>query len=176
MQLRVKDGPAYEFLQLALEVRELTAAAGCLLIVNDRLDIALACGADGVHLGQEDLPLAAAKKLMASHLIGISTHTVEQAVEAERGGASYIGFGPIFGSMTKETGYSARGLAMLGEVRQAVKLPLVAIGGITESNVLSVWQAGANAAAMISELIAADHPAEKVRRVLALAQSSPASS
>ncbi len=172
IQLRVKDKTANEFLQLAVELRKQTSQAGCLLIVNDRVDIALACGADGVHLGQDDLPLAAAKRIMGNRLIGISTHTLEQAKEAERGGAHYIGFGPIFGSMTKETGYSPRGLPMLQEIRRAVRLPIVAIGGITETNVKEVWRAGAHGAAMISDLIAAKDIVEKVRRVLAQAQSS----
>jgi thiamine-phosphate pyrophosphorylase len=105
---------------------------------------------------------------MGNKLIGISTHTPEQAKEAERGGADYIGFGPIFGSATKATGYSPRGLPMLQEIRSAVRLPIVAIGGITEANVTKVWQAGADAAAMISDLIAAKDIVEKVRRVLAL--------
>ncbi len=168
IQLRVKERPAREFLQLAVEMRRQTSQAGCLFMVNDRIDIALACGADGVHLGQEDLPLAAARKIMGNKLIGISTHTLEQAKEAERGGADYIGFGPIFGSVTKETGYSPRGLTMLQEIRSAVRLPIVAIGGITEANVTKVWQAGADAAAMISDLIAAKDIEKKVRRVLAL--------
>lgn len=176
IQLRVKDKPANEFLQLAVEIRKQTSQAGCLFIVNDRVDIALACGADGVHLGQEDLPLAAAKRIMGNRLIGISTHTLEQAKEAERRGAHYIGFGPIFGSMTKETGYSPRGLTMLQEIRRAVQLPIVAIGGITEANAKEVWQAGAHGAAMISDLIAAKDIVEKVRRVLNQAQSSSASS
>ncbi len=176
IQLRIKEKPANEFLQLAVEIRRLTSQAGCLLIVNDRVDIALACGADGVHLGQEDLPLAAAKRIMGNRFIGISTHTLEQAKEAERGRAHYIGFGPIFGSMTKETGYAPRGLPMLQEIRRAVRLPIVAIGGITETNVKEVWQAGAHGAAMISDLIAEKDIAEKVRRVLAQTQSSSASS
>ena len=153
-----------------------TDQAGCLFVVNDRVDIALACGADGVHLGQEDLPLAAARRIMGNKLIGISTHSLEQAKEAERGGADYIGFGPIFGSVTKETGYSPRGLTMLQEIRSAVRLPIVAIGGITEANVTKVWQVGADAAAMISDLIATKDIVEKVRRVLALTQTSSASS
>ncbi len=176
IQLRVKEKPAKEFLQLAMEMRRQTSQAGCLLIVNDRVDIALACGADGVHLGQEDLPLTAARRIMGNKLIGISTHTLEQAKEAERGGADYIGFGPIFGSVTKETGYSPRGLPMLQEIRSVVRLPMVAIGGITEANVTKVWQAGADAAAMIGDLIAAKDIVEKVRRVLALSQTSSASS
>lgn len=123
LQLRVKDRPAGEFLRTALTVRERTARAGCLFIVNDRLDIALAADADGVHLGQEDLPLEAARPLMGDKLIGVSTHSLPQAEQAEQGGADYIGFGPVFDTRTKQTGYSSRGLSMLESVRRRVRIP-----------------------------------------------------
>jgi thiamine-phosphate pyrophosphorylase len=137
------------------------------LIVNDRVDIALACDADGVHLGQEDLPLAVGRKLMAAKLVGISTHDLEQAREAERNGADYIGFGPIFGTTTKDTGYAAPGVDMLRKIRAAVKLPIVAIGGINEQNVREVWQAGANSAAIISDILGANDITAKTKRILA---------
>ena len=171
LQLRAKVMPAGDFLQLARVTRRLTRSYDCSLIVNDRVDIALACEADGVHLGQEDLPLHAARKLMGDKMIGVSTHEVEQAREAEDGGADYIGFGPMFGTTTKATGYSARGLAMLRQVREAVSIPIVAIGGITEANVAEVWQAGADSAAIISDLLGADDIADKVKRILALRQA-----
>src|SRR5215472_8727891 len=97
VQLRAKTLAPSDFLVLAREARELTQLQNCRLIVNDRVDIALACGADGVHLGQDDLPLPAARKMMGEKIIGISTHDVNQAREAEQGGADYIGFGPMFG-------------------------------------------------------------------------------
>jgi thiamine-phosphate pyrophosphorylase len=171
LQLRVKAAPAADFLQLAAITRKLTRSYGCRLIVNDRLDIALACEADGVHLGQEDLPLRAARKLMGEKIIGISTHDVEQAREAEAGGADYIGFGPMFGTTTKATGYGARGLEMLCHVRAAVNIPIVAIGGITEANIAQVWRAGADSAAVISDLLGADDIADKVKRILARHQA-----
>lgn len=171
LQLRAKVMPAGDFLQLARVSRRLTQSYDCRLIVNDRVDIALACEADGVHLGQEDLPLHAARKLMSDRIIGISTHDVEQAKEAEAGGADYIGFGPTFGTTTKATGYSARGLPMLRQIREVVKMPIVAIGGITEANVAEVWQAGADSAAIISDLLGADDIADKVKKVLALHQA-----
>lgn len=166
LQLRVKALAPIDFWTLALEVRAQTRAAGCKLIVNDRIDIALACDADGVHLGQEDLPLDAGKKLMGEKIVGISTHDVEQAREAEQNGADYIGFGPMFGTATKDTGLSARGLAMLQEIRAAVNIPIVAIGGITELNVQQVWQAGADSAAIISDVLGAEDIAGKVARML----------
>ena len=168
LQLRVKDRPADEFLRMALTAREQTARAGCLFIVNDRVDIALAARADGVHLGQEDLPLEAARPLVGDKLIGISTHSAEQAEEAERGGADYIGFGPMFPTRTKETGYGSRGLAMLESVRRRVGIPIVAIGGISAENITRTWASGANAAAMISYLTQGDDVTARVRHVLDL--------
>ena len=168
LQLRVKERPADEFLRLALTARERTSRAGCLFIVNDRVDVALAAGADGVHLGQEDLPLEAARPLVGRRLIGVSTHSVEQAEEAERGGADYIGFGPMFPTRTKETGYETRGLSMLASVRRRVSLPIVAIGGITAENVVQTWDNGADAAAMISYLTRSGDVAARVRSVLDL--------
>lgn len=167
LQLRAKVMHAADFLQVTRFTRGLTRSYNCNLIVNDRLDIALACEADGVHLGQEDLPLHAARKLMGDRIIGISTHSTEQAKEAENGGADYIGFGPVFGTTTKETGYGARGSAMLRQVREAVRIPIVAIGGITEGNVNEVWQAGADSAAIISDILGADDIVTKTKRILA---------
>ena len=166
LQLRVKDRPADEFLRMALTARERTARAGCLFIVNDRVDIALAARADGVHLGQEDLPLDAARPLVGNKLIGISTHSLDQAEAAERGGADYIGFGPMFPTRTKETGYASRGLSMLESVRRRVAIPIVAIGGITAENVAQTWESGADAAAMISYLTRSDDVEARVRSVL----------
>ena len=169
LQLRVKSLPAGDFMQLASNVRQRTRAAGCKLIVNDRIDIALAGDADGVHLGQDDLPLIAGKKLMGNKIVGISTHDVAQAKEAERNSADYIGFGPMFGTTTKNTGLSARGIDMLKQIRAAVRIPIVAIGGINENNVQQVWQAGADSAAIISDILGADEIAAKVKRILSLA-------
>jgi thiamine-phosphate pyrophosphorylase len=166
VQLRVKTMAPREFFELARRVRSETRAHGCQLIVNDRIDIALACDADGVHLGQDDLPLGVGRKLMGSKIVGISTHDLQQAQEAERNGADYIGFGPMFGTTTKATGYSARGVEMLRQIRAGVKLPIVAIGGINEQNVREVWQAGADSAAIISDILGADDIVAKTKRIL----------
>ena len=168
VQLRAKTMAPRDFLQLARSVRSLSRSHDCRLIINDRADIALACDADGVHLGQEDLPLHAARKIMGQKLIGISTHDVDQAKEAEGGGADYIGFGPMFGTTTKETGFSARGVEMLRQIRSAVRLPIVAIGGIKKENVQEVWSAGADSAAIISDLMGATDIAGKTKQILAL--------
>jgi thiamine-phosphate pyrophosphorylase len=172
LQLRAKAMTAREFLELARTVRELTRAHGCRFIVNDRVDVALACDADGAHLGQDDLPLHAARKLLPTKIIGISTHDLSQAKQAEQGGADYIGFGPIYGTTTKETGYSARGPAMLRELRGAVAIPIVAIGGINEGNVSEVWAAGADSAAIISDILGAENITAKVQRILARQSSN----
>ena len=168
LQLRVKTMAPSDFFQLAQRARAETRARGCKLIVNDRVDIALACDADGVHLGQDDLPLAVGRQLMGTKIVGISTHEIEQAQEAELNGADYIGFGPMFGTTTKNTGYAARGIDMLRQIRAGVKIPIVAIGGINEQNVKQVWQAGADSAAIISDILGADDPAAKVRRIARL--------
>jgi len=165
LQLRVKALAAADFFELARRVRVQTRVCGCKLIVNDRVDIALACDADGVHLGQEDLPLMAGRKLVGDKFVGISTHDLAQAQEAERNGADYIGFGPMFGTSTKDTGYAARGLDSLRQIRAGVKLPIVAIGGITEENVQQVWEAGAESAAIIGDILRADDIAGKVTRI-----------
>jgi thiamine-phosphate diphosphorylase len=167
VQLRVKTMTPRDFLELARFARAETRVYRCKLIINDRVDVALACDADGVHLGQDDLPLAAGRKLAGQKIVGISTHDIEQAQEAERNGADYIGFGPMFGTQTKNTGYAARGVEMLGKIRAAVKLPIVAIGGINEQNVTQVWQAGADSAAIISDILSADDVVAKTQRILA---------
>jgi len=166
LQLRVKSLPPVDFLELAKQARAVTRAHGCKLIINDRVDIALACGADGVHLGQDDLPLSAGRKLMGQKIIGISTHDLDQARAAERAGADYIGFGPMFGTRTKATGYEARGPEMLQQIRGAVTLPIVAIGGITEANVQEVWQAGADSVAIIGDVLHDNDPGAKALRIL----------
>src|SRR5581483_8634532 len=154
IQLRAKSLAPRDFLELARLARAETRARGCRLIVNDRADVALACDADGVHLGQDDLPLAAARKIMGAKIVGVSTHDVAQAREAEGGGADY-------------TGYAARGIEMLGEIRAAVSLPIVAIGGITEENAPRVWRAGADSVAIISDILQAADIAAKTRRLVA---------
>ena len=167
IQLRAKAMSSRDLFELAKIARELTQPFDCKLIVNDRVDIALASAADGVHLGQEDLPLRIGRKLLGDKIVGISTHTLDQAKAAEENGADYIGFGPMFGTSTKDTGYSARGLEMLAELRAVVSLPIVAIGGITEATVEDVWRSGADSAAMISDILKAEEISAKVRAILA---------
>ena len=169
MQLRLKDIPARDFLAAARAIAALCRARGAVLIVNDRVDIAMLAGAHGVHLGQEDLPLDAARRVAgADMIIGISTHTIGQARAAEDGGADYIGFGPMYPGGLKSI-RTGQGLENLRAVRSAVKIPIVAIGGITEATVPEILAAGADAAAIITDVLAAPDGAAKVRSILALA-------
>lgn len=156
IQLRDKTGSLRELLPQARAIRLLCRSHGALFIVNDRLDLALAAEADGAHVGQEDLPAGEARRLLGpNRILGVSTHSVDQALAAREVGADYIGFGPMFPTGTKETGYTPRGPATLREVRNAVSLPILAIGGITIENVGVVITAGATAPAVISAVVGA---------------------
>jgi thiamine-phosphate pyrophosphorylase len=158
IQLREKAMPARAMLALGTKLRELTSAAGALLIVNDRADIAAACSADGVHLGQDDLPVAAARRLLApGALVGKSTHTLDQARAAVAEGADYLGVGPMFATSTKDAGPLA-GVECLRQVVGEVAIPHVAIGGITAGNVGELVAAGARRVAVCSAIIAAPDP------------------
>jgi thiamine-phosphate pyrophosphorylase len=169
VQLRWKDAPAGRLLEAASALRVATREAGAILVVNDRVDVALAVGADAVHLGQDDLPLGAARLLAGARLaIGVSTHDVRQAEAAAGQGADYVAFGPVYETATKATGYTPRGLELLAAVRAAVDIPLVAIGGIRAANAAEPLAAGADAVAMISDLALAPEPAAAVRAVLAV--------
>jgi thiamine-phosphate pyrophosphorylase len=166
LQLRLKNVPAREFADAAHSIAELCRRSGATFIVNDRADLAMLSGADGVHLGQEDLPLEAGRRLMGpDRLIGISTHSVAQAREAEANGADYIGFGPIFAGGTKQT-QTGQGVDALRRVRAAVRIPIVAIGGITEATAREVIEAGADAAAIISDVLNSPDIRAKVRSLL----------
>jgi thiamine-phosphate pyrophosphorylase len=156
IQYRDKKRSRREIYEEAVRLRNMIKPSDGIFIVNDHADIALAADADGVHLGQDDLPLKAAKKIMGEgKIIGISTHSLEQAEAAERDGADYIGFGPIFHTKTKDAG-SPKGIDMLREIRGNVRLPIVAIGGINPENVHSVLEAGADAIAVASAILSGD--------------------
>jgi thiamine-phosphate pyrophosphorylase len=167
LQLRLKQAPARDFVDAAGEIARLCRSAGAILIINDRADIAALVEADGVHLGQEDLPLAAGRRLMGpARIVGISTHAIEQARAAESGGADYIGFGPMYPGGLKDV-RQGQGLENLRAVRAAVRVPIVAIGGITEERVPEVLAAGADAVAIITDVVRAPDVAAKVRALLA---------
>ncbi|RPI97219.1 MAG: thiamine phosphate synthase, partial [Candidatus Aminicenantes bacterium] len=132
VQLRAKNLGGRAFVGLALEISQRLAGTGVPLLVNDRADIALACGAAGVHLGQDDMPVPAARRLLGPDAaIGVSVNTPEEAVSAEREGADYVGAGPAFATSTKETPRAVLGPAGLARIKRAVRIPVVAIGGIS---------------------------------------------
>ena len=166
VQLRDKLSTKRELLPVAQQLKSLCAENNVLFIINDHLDLALASDADGLHLGQDDLPIRVARKLLATDkLLGCSTRTVEQAIAAEREGADYVAVGSIYPTPSKETAVAV-GLERLRQVRQAVSLPVVAIGGITRDNAAEVIAAGASSIAVISAVLHAED-IEKATRELA---------
>ena len=168
MQLRLKDAPGRDFLAAARAIAAICRSRDAILIVNDRVDIAMLADAHGVHLGQEDLPLDTARRIAGpGMIIGISTHNLEQARAAENGGADYIGFGPMYPGGLKNIATGV-GLGKLRAIRAAVKLPIVAIGGITEARVAETLAAGADAVAIITDVVKAPDVGAKVRSILAL--------
>jgi len=174
LQVRAKGAPAAALAALARAVLPLARAAGVPLCVNDRLDVALAVGAQAVHLGQDDLPLAEARAVAAGRLvIGISTHAPAQAAAAMAGGADYIGLGPIFATTTKANPDPVVGLDVLRQVTATAPIPVVAIGGITLQRIPAVAAAGAAAAALISAVETASDPAAAARAVAAAFAARP---
>jgi len=155
IQYREKEKTRKEIYLEALKVRDLMRHSGALFIVNDHADIALAVEADGVHLGQDDLPLQEARRIMGDRIIGISTHSLPEAIAAEEGGADYIGFGPLFPTVTKDAG-APKGVAMLREIKREVNIPVVAIGGISLENLPEVLASGADAVAVASAILEGD--------------------
>ncbi|MBC7930138.1 MAG: thiamine phosphate synthase [Rubrivivax sp.] len=162
IQLREKHLSPREFYREAEEALKVAREQGVRLVINDRADIALALGADGVHLGQDDMPPEAARRLLGEDaIIGLSAHTVEQAIEAARMPVSYVAIGPVFATSSKERPDPVVGLEGVRRVREAVgrDVPLVAIGGITRDNARSVLDAGADSVAVIGALLTPSDPA-----------------
>lgn len=153
IQLRDKKSSKKEILEKAKSLRQLTKEYNVPFIVNDHIDIALSVDADGVHLGQDDLPLVEARKLMKDKIIGISTHSIDQARAAEKNGADYIGVGPIFPTQTKEDVVDPVTITYLKEVVEEIKIPFVPIGGIKLHNVDDVLQAGGTSVCVVSEVV-----------------------
>jgi thiamine-phosphate pyrophosphorylase len=167
LQLRWKAATSREVLAAAVAIRPLATAAGATFLVNDRPDIARAAKADGVHLGQDDLPLAAARRVLGpGYVIGVSTHSLEQARLAVAAGADYVAVGPVYATTSKADALAARGLDLVRAVRAAVTCPIVAIGGITAGTGAAVRGAGADAVALIGALVRAADPEAAVREVL----------
>ena len=169
IQLREKYAAPQDFYEAAKLALEYARTHGVKIIINDRLDIALALGADGVHLGQDDLPPEKARQILGKKaIIGFSTHNLEQAIRAAELPIDYLAIGPVYATKTKENPDQTVGLEGIQIVRKAVgDFPIVAIGGISYQNLQSIFDSGANAAAIISDLIGdADRIIEKMRLYL----------
>lgn len=174
VQLRIKSGATRECVEIARAVKALSDRHAAALIVNDRSDIVQLVGAAGVHLGQEDLGAIDARKWLGPNVvIGVSTHTVEQARQAiNAGAADYLAFGPVFATSSKANPDPVQGLAGLIQVRRHCPLPLVAIGGITNETLGDVLRAGADAVAVISAITQQASPREATRDLLVRARSA----
>jgi len=170
LQLRAKHLGGGAFLDLAAAAAELAHAAGARVVVNDRADLATLSGADGVHVGQDDLAPADVRRIVGGEsVVGLSTHTSEQLARAIEMPVSYVAIGPVFETATKQTGYDAVGLAMVRTAAATAArrgLPLVAIGGITLARARSVVDAGAASVAVIGDLLAGGDPERRVREYL----------
>ena len=157
VQLRDKGMTGRELFVTACGIREITRSAGALFIVNDRIDIALASGADGVHLGQDDLPVYEARKLAPGNfIIGISVGSIAEAVSAAAGGADYVAVSPVFGTGTKADAGPGHGTAIITTIREKISIPVIGIGGIQKENVREVILSGADGVAVISAVIGSD--------------------
>ena len=169
IQYREKDKDAGPMLEECLAIREMTRAAGCCFIVNDHVDIALLCEADGVHVGQDDLPLAAARKLVGKErVVGVSTHSLSEMEAAVRGGADYIGVGPIFPTATKTTTPPVD-FSYLDEAAAKCRIPFVTIGGVNSRTLPELLSHGAKLCSIVSDItLAEDIPGKiaELRRIM----------
>lgn len=168
VQVREKNLSSLEFYQVALAIKGVTEKYGVPLIVNDRADIALAVDAAGLHIGQEDLPVVVARKLLGPNkIIGVSAATLEEALLAQDQGADYLGIGAVFPTNTKDDADSVS-LADLAAIKNKVKIPIVAIGGIHGNNIQAVMNTGVDGVAVVSAIIAAVDPKAAARKLLKL--------
>jgi thiamine-phosphate pyrophosphorylase len=164
IQLRDKSCSSRELIRIAKTLREITRRSSTLFIVNDRLDVAIACGADGVHLGQGDMRCDVARQLAPpGFIIGVSVNNVNEAAGAERDGADYVALSPVFSTGSKPDAGPGHGLLLLREIRQHISVPVIAIGGIHRGNISEVIRAGADGAAVISAVVGAPDIAAAAR-------------
>lgn len=167
VQLREKDLTAGQLFELAVELRQLTREYGAKLLVNDRIDVALAVAADGVHLGKAGLPVAEARRLLGSErLIGYSAHSTDEAIQAQLAGADFVTLGPVFHTPSKARYGEPIGLGALAEATCVVTIPVFALGGVKQSSVAEVLSAGARGVALISAIMAAPNPALETETLL----------
>ena len=165
IQLREKHWDKKDLYELAIEFRKRTRRQHVLLIINDHVDVALAAGADGIHLGQEDLPIGAARKIAPELIIGASSHNLTEALKAEQEGADYVNIGPIFPTKTKANTVSCLGPEAIGEIGPQLTVPFTTMGGINSDNINRVLEAGARRVAMITGITRAADIMERVRQL-----------
>ena len=165
IQYREKEKSSLEMLKDCIQLREICGKKA-LFFVNDRVDLALASGADGVHLGQDDLPVAEARNIFPNGLIGVTVHNIEEAIDAERDGADYVSVSPVFHTDTKSDAGKQVGLEMVKAVREAVSVPVMGIGGINSSNAKSVMSAGADSVSVVSCIVASDDVERETKKLL----------
>jgi len=165
VQLREKDRSDRRLYETAVVFRRITESEKILFIVNDRVDVALAAGADGVHLGNDDLPVDAARKicLLRKFIIGASTHSLDEALKAESAGASYVNIGPVFPTRTKETAREHLGAEAISRIAPHLKIPFTVMGGIKEDNIATLAKNGARIFAMVTEITSAGDIVSKIR-------------
>ncbi len=169
VQLREKDLPLRDVLMRAYELRRITYKYKARLFINDRVDIALAVDAEGVHLGGNSLPVHAARKAARGRLlIGVSTHGLQEALKAESEGADFITFGPVYETPSKLKYGPPQGLKRLREIVENIKIPVFAIGGVNENNLMDVMNTGSFGVAMISAILSSDNIKEKTERIVRL--------
>ncbi|MGI9953489.1 thiamine phosphate synthase [Moorellaceae bacterium AZ2] len=173
IQLREKNWPARALVEVGQEIRRLTREAGASFIVNDRLDVALAVDADGVHLGQDDLPAAIARRLLGpGKILGVSVGSVAEARDAQAAGADYLGVGPVFATGSKADAGRPVGPELISTLKRVVSIPLVAIGGINRGNAAEVVAAGADGVAVISAVVSARDVRAAAAELLAVVQAA----
>lgn len=169
VQLREKEAGSREFYQLALSMKAALQESGVPLIINDRLDVAMAVDADGIHIGQEDLPLSEVVRLWGKDkIIGLSINSLEEAREGEKDGASYLALSPVYATATKADAPNPTGLNLLREVKSRVSIPVLAIGGIDANNLVAVRDSGADGAAVVSCLMDAPDIEKAAREMVEL--------
>jgi thiamine-phosphate pyrophosphorylase len=169
IQLREKDLQVKELLELAEKIREITKQYEALLFINDRVDVALAVGADGVHLAGTSMPTKAVRRMLGSRfLIGVSTHSIDEAIRAQSDGADFITFGPVFETESKKKYGPPQGVGRLKEVVEVLKIPVFALGGINEHNIPAVMDTGVYGISMISAILGAEDIEEKTKRIVRL--------
>jgi len=164
IQLRQKSGSTREMIRVATQMKQLCADNGVTFIVNDRVDVAIAAEADGVHLGQEDFPVPLARELLGEErVIGGSASTMEEARKCLSEGADYVGFGPVYPTTSKDDANPVSGVAILKQVVEAIPLPIIAIGGVSAENLPGVVRVGAHGIAVISAVCCQENPEQATR-------------